>query len=47
MIDPELQRFMAKRMQAKNVELASSHVSLLSHPAEIAGLILEAAGYQA
>lgn len=46
-IDPQLQRFMAKRMNAKTVELASSHVSLLSHPFEIAGLILEAAGQKA
>ncbi len=43
-IDPELQRFMAKRMGAKSIELASSHVSLLSHPVEIGNLILEAAG---
>jgi pimeloyl-ACP methyl ester carboxylesterase len=41
-IDPGLQRFMAKRMNAKTIELASSHVSLLSHPQEIARLILEA-----
>lgn len=43
-IDPGLQRFMAKRMNATTIELASSHVSLLSHPKEIAALILEAAG---
>ncbi|OHT18804.1 alpha/beta fold hydrolase [Edaphosphingomonas haloaromaticamans] len=43
-IDPDLQRFMAGRMGARTIELRSSHVSLLSHPAEIAGLILEAAG---
>jgi pimeloyl-ACP methyl ester carboxylesterase len=43
-IDPDLQRFMAKRMNATTVELASSHVSLLSHPREIAELILQAAG---
>ncbi|MBA2933895.1 alpha/beta hydrolase [Sphingomonas sp. CGMCC 1.13654] len=43
-IDPDLQRFMAKRMNAKTIELRSSHVSLLSHPREIAGLILDAAG---
>jgi pimeloyl-ACP methyl ester carboxylesterase len=41
---PELQRFAAKRMGAKTVELASSHVSMISHPDEIANLILEAAG---
>ena len=43
-IDPDLERFMAKRMGATTIELASSHVSLLSHPAEVAALILEAAG---
>lgn len=43
-IDPDLQRFMANRMGAKTVELAASHVSLLSRPREVADLILEAAG---
>jgi pimeloyl-ACP methyl ester carboxylesterase len=43
-INPDLERFMAKRMGAKTIELKSSHVSLISHPDEIAGLILEAAG---
>ena len=33
---------MAERMKAKTIELASSHVSLISHPQEIAALILEA-----
>jgi pimeloyl-ACP methyl ester carboxylesterase len=42
-ISPDLQRFMAARMKAKTIELESSHVSLISHPAEIANLILEAA----
>lgn len=42
-INPDLQRFMAKRMSAHTVELASSHVSLLSHPREVADLILAAA----
>lgn len=41
---PELERFLAKRMNATTVELDSSHVSLLSHPREIADLILAAAG---
>jgi pimeloyl-ACP methyl ester carboxylesterase len=40
----ELERFLAKRMKAKTIELNSSHVSLLSHPQEIANLILAAAG---
>jgi pimeloyl-ACP methyl ester carboxylesterase len=43
-INPDLQRFMAKRMGARTIELRSSHVSLISHPQEIARLILEAAG---
>src|ERR1700730_10784727 len=42
---PELERFLAKRMNATTVALDSSHVSLISHPREIANLILEAAGY--
>jgi hypothetical protein len=37
---------MAKRMNAKTIELKSSHVSMISHPEEIARLILEAAGQQ-
>lgn len=43
-INPDLQRFMAARMGAKTVELPSSHVSLISHPQEIAALILAASG---
>jgi len=42
-INPDLQRFMAKRMGARTIELHASHVSLLSHPQEVANLILEAA----
>ena len=42
-IDPDLERFMAKRMNAHTVELAASHASLLSRPREVADLILEAA----
>ena len=41
---PELERFLANRMKAKTIELASSHLSLVSHPQEIADLILTAAG---
>lgn len=40
---PDLERFLAKRMGAKTIELQSSHVSMISHPDEIANLILEAA----
>lgn len=43
-INPDLERFMAKRMGAKTVEIKSSHLSLISHPDEITRLILEAAG---
>jgi len=43
---PELERFLADRMKAKTIELKSSHVSLLSHPREIADLILAAAGHK-
>ena len=43
-INPDLERFMAKRMGATTIELKSSHVSLISHPQEISDLILKAAG---
>ncbi|MFL6708248.1 MAG: alpha/beta fold hydrolase [Massilia sp.] len=43
-INPELERFMAKRMGASTIELPASHVSLLSHPVEVAELIEQAAG---
>jgi pimeloyl-ACP methyl ester carboxylesterase len=43
-INPELQRFMAKRMGAKTIEVKASHVSIVSQPDTIADLILEAAG---
>jgi len=46
-INPDLQRFMAKRMGATTIELTSSHLSLISHPQEIADLILRAAGQRA
>src|SRR5271168_783399 len=44
-INPELERFLARRMNATTIELASSHLSLVSHPREIADLILRAAGH--
>ena len=46
-INPDLERFMAKRMGAKLIEVKASHLSLISHPDEITQLILEAAGQQA
>jgi hypothetical protein len=35
---------MAKRMGAKTIEVKASHLSLMSHPDEITGLILQATG---
>ena len=46
-INPELERFMAKRMGARTIEVKASHLSLISHPDEITRLILEAAGQSA
>src|ERR1700738_614481 len=43
-INPDLERFMAKRMGAKTIEVKASHLSLISPPDEITQLILEAAG---
>jgi pimeloyl-ACP methyl ester carboxylesterase len=43
-INPDLERFMAKRMGAKTIEVKASHVSLISQPEAIANLIMEAAG---
>ena len=43
-INPDLQRFMAKRMAARTIEVKASHVSLISQPETIAKLILEATG---
>lgn len=45
-IDPDLERFMAKRMGARTIEVKASHLSLISQPATIAKMILEAAGQQ-
>lgn len=43
-INPDLQRFMAKRMGAKTVELEASHLSLLSQPEAVTKVILAALG---
>ena len=43
-INPDLERFMAKRMGATTIEVKASHLSLISHPQEITDLILQAAG---
>ncbi|MDB5637218.1 MAG: hydrolase [Bradyrhizobium sp.] len=43
-INPDLERFLAKRMNATTVEVEAGHLSLVSHPKEVADLILAAAG---
>ena len=43
-INPDLERFMAKRMNAKTIEVKGSHLTLISQPDAITRLILEAAG---
>jgi pimeloyl-ACP methyl ester carboxylesterase len=42
-VNPDLERFLAKRMKAKTIELDSSHVSMLSHPDRVVEVILSAA----
>lgn len=42
-INSDLERFMAKRMKATTIEIPASHASLVSHPQEVARLIIEAA----
>jgi hypothetical protein len=42
-ISPELERFYAKRMNAKTSEIKSSHLPFISHPENVAALIGEAA----
>lgn len=41
-INPDLERFMAKRMNAQTIEIKAGHLSLISHPREVADLILKA-----
>ena len=41
-IPPATERFMAKRAGATTVEIASSHVAMISHPAVVTDLILDA-----
>lgn len=45
-INPDLERFMAKRMKAQITELTASHVSFISQPDKIAGIIETAANQQ-
>ena len=44
-INPDLERFLAKRMNATTIELDAGHLSLVSHANEIADLILSATGH--
>jgi pimeloyl-ACP methyl ester carboxylesterase len=44
-ISPELEHFLAERMKATTVEIDAGHLSLVSHPKEVADLILTAAGH--
>jgi hypothetical protein len=41
-LQPSPQRTMAKRISAIIIEIASSHVAMLSHPQETAGVITQA-----
>jgi pimeloyl-ACP methyl ester carboxylesterase len=41
-INPDLERFMAKRMGAKTIEIDASHLSLISQPDAVTDLILQA-----
>jgi pimeloyl-ACP methyl ester carboxylesterase len=42
-VQPDLERFLAKRMNAKVTELAASHVPMLSQPRRVYDVIREAA----
>lgn len=42
-INPDLERFMAKRMGATTIEVKASYLSLISHAQEITDLILKTA----
>ena len=43
MIQPDLERQFAKTIKAKTITVPSSHVAMLSHPNEVAKLIIDAA----
>jgi pimeloyl-ACP methyl ester carboxylesterase len=43
-INPALERFMAKRMNARTIELRASHLAMISHTGEISDLIVQACG---
>ena len=40
---PELERFLADRMNATTIEIDSGHLSILTHPQEVTDLIMQAA----
>ena len=42
-INPDLERFMAKRMNAETITVPASHLSLISHASAIGDLIIKAA----
>jgi len=42
-INPDLERFYARRMNARTTEINASHVVFISHPNEVSKIILEAA----
>jgi hypothetical protein len=42
-INPDYERFVAKRMGAKTLTVQASHVAMLAKPKEIADVIVEAA----
>jgi hypothetical protein len=41
-LNPDLERFYAKRMKPRTTEVKSSHAAFLSHPQEVAKLIRQA-----
>jgi pimeloyl-ACP methyl ester carboxylesterase len=43
MIDPNLERALARKIHAKTVEVESSHVPMLSQPQRVAQVIIDAA----
>jgi pimeloyl-ACP methyl ester carboxylesterase len=42
-INADLERFMAKRMNAHTIEIPAGHLAMISHPREVTNLILQAA----
>jgi hypothetical protein len=41
-INPDAERFIAKRIGAETIEIAATHLALISHPDAITSLILVA-----